>query len=299
MVNLNEFKEKLFALGVGTAQLDQDYGFDKKPSEEEQKKFINKINESPINLIDTAPAYANAEKVLGKYLSKDKHIVTKLKLIPKEIFNNKELLKQHIVDSLNSSLKNLNVNKIEVLLMHQTEPELIFNEDFKEIINEIKKEGKISFIGVSLYEDEILKKVINDEFYEAIEINFSIIDQRKLDLVNSIENKLVIARSVFLRGMLTCPKDKIPEELKKISQKRDLIEEISKEINVDYKSILLNYPLCTKGIDIIILGMTEPAHIDENLLHLKEKQNIENNLNKFKNIEISDENIVDPRKWGG
>ena len=143
MVDINEFKKKLFPLGFGTAQLDQDYGFDKRLTEEKQRELIKKIEESPINFIDTAPAYANAEKVLGKFLSKKKFIATKLSKIPEEIFSNKKLLKENIEKSIDESLKNLNIKKLDLLLLHQSEPELIFNKEFKDIINELKNKNKI------------------------------------------------------------------------------------------------------------------------------------------------------------
>ncbi len=300
MVDLIYLKQKLFPIGLGTAQLDMDYGFDNRLSEDEKKEFLAKINESNINFIDTAPAYGNAEKVLGNFLSikGDKYIATKLTKIPLNLINNKNLLRKHVFDSIENSLDNLKVNRLDLLLLHQSEPELIFNDSFKKILLELKHNQKILLIGVSVYERNILQKLLVDNFYDAIEINFSILDQRNLDLLDKIiDNKLIIARSIFLRGMLTCPIKNIPPSLKKIKDKRLIIEKLAEEIGVDYLSILINYPLCIKGINIIIVGMNNPSQIDKNLSYFDDKPMIKANFSKFKELAINDSNIVDPRRW--
>jgi len=300
LVNLIDLKQNLFPIGLGTAQLDMDYGFDSRLSENEQKEFLANINKSNINFIDTAPVYNNTEKVLGNFLSHkgDKYIATKLAKIPLNLINNKNLLRKHVFDSVNNSLDKLKVDKLDLLLLHQSEPELIFNDFFKKILFELKNDQKISLIGVSVYERNMLQKLLIDNFYDAIEINFSILDQRNLDLFDkTINNKLIIARSIFLKGMLVCPIEKIPASLKEIKDKRTIIEKIAEEIGVDYLSILINYPLCAKGINVVVIGMNNSNQIDKNLSYFDDKPKIKANFNKFKKLAIGNVNIVDPRKW--
>ena len=65
--------------GIGTAQIKQNYGIVKKKTILKDLKKVFKRFNKKIDLIDTAPSYGSAEKIIGEYSFKKYKIVTKLK----------------------------------------------------------------------------------------------------------------------------------------------------------------------------------------------------------------------------
>ena len=56
--------------------------------------------------------------------------------------------KEHIIDSLNKSLKRLNTDYVDVLLLHR--PDVLFEpEEISQAFNKLHSEGKVKYFGVS------------------------------------------------------------------------------------------------------------------------------------------------------
>src|SRR4051812_4996290 len=97
------------------------------------------------SLIDTAPTYSNAEDNLGPLLSelglrKKAFVATKLS----GVSGREEGLAQ-----FNNSLKRLRTDKVELLQVHNL-------RDWKtqiEVARELKKQGKVKYVGVTHYVD--------------------------------------------------------------------------------------------------------------------------------------------------
>ena len=110
---------------LGTVQLGLDYGITNnngKPKLEESFEIIKYALDNNINIFDTARAYGESEYILG--LAKQKfsgmNIITKLDpLSTLEINTNEKNIYDMIDNSIDISLKNLNIDFIETLLVHR------------------------------------------------------------------------------------------------------------------------------------------------------------------------------------
>ncbi|ANQ50752.2 oxidoreductase [Flammeovirga sp. MY04] len=125
-------------------------------------ELIQRSIDSGITTFDHADIYGGytIEKLFGDALSltpslKDKlQIVTKcgIKLIhpnrPNHAIKSYDTSKQHIVTSVETSLKNLQVDTLDYLLIHRPDP-LMNIDEVSETIESLKKEGKIKEFGVS------------------------------------------------------------------------------------------------------------------------------------------------------
>jgi aryl-alcohol dehydrogenase-like predicted oxidoreductase len=120
-------------------------------------------------LIDTAPTYGNAEDNLGPLLAEGGHrkkafIATKLSGV-----NGREAG----MAQFNSTLKRLNTDKVELLQVHNL-------QDWKtqiEVARELKKQGKVKYIGVTHYVDSAhaeIAEVVKASKPDFLQINHSV-----------------------------------------------------------------------------------------------------------------------------
>lgn len=115
-----------------------------------------------IDTIDHADIYGNyeCEALFGSALKLDKSLRAKLKIITKcgikllsDKYPNRQLKyydysSEHLINSVNQSLKNFNTDYIDCLLLHRPSP--YFNpETLAETFNTLKKAGKVLHFGVS------------------------------------------------------------------------------------------------------------------------------------------------------
>ena len=97
------------------------------PNQKQVSNLISIAGEMGINLIDTAPAYGESEKKIGKAISRNRNkwiVSTKVG----EKYENKrsyfDFSRTGVLNSVHQSLENLKTEAIDILLIHSNENEL-------------------------------------------------------------------------------------------------------------------------------------------------------------------------------
>jgi len=115
-----------------------------------------------ITTFDHADLYADytIEADFGKALKQDSSLRDKIEIItkcdirlispnrPEHKIKSYDTSKKHITKSVENSLKSLQTDYIDVLLIHRPDP-LMDPDEIAETISQLKKEGKIKYFGVS------------------------------------------------------------------------------------------------------------------------------------------------------
>jgi aryl-alcohol dehydrogenase-like predicted oxidoreductase len=165
--------------------------------------FKNKIN-----FFDTANVYGEAEQRLGKFIKdkrEDTFIATKVGCVS---FHKKlNFSKKNIIKQIDHSLKNLNSDYIDLVQLYgpSAEDKKIFHA--YEILNKLKNEKKINYIGISLRKPAdylFFRKFMKVDF---VQCNFNMLDHRLLKnkLLNLINKDCtdIYARTVLNFGIFT------------------------------------------------------------------------------------------------
>ena len=123
--------------------------------EEESKEIIKYALDNGINFFDTAMGYqgGTSEEFLGKAMReyvKRQDVVIATKFIPRTMEQIKEGItaRQHIETCLNSSLKRLEMDYVDLYILHMWD----YNtpvEETMEILHEMIQAGKVKYIGIS------------------------------------------------------------------------------------------------------------------------------------------------------
>lgn len=148
-------------LGLGTVKLGRDKGVKYPesftiPDDQAALALLQQAWDLGINLIDTAPAYGNSEQRLGELLPQlpfDWIICSKAG----ELFNSTtgessfDFSADGLKRSIENSLKRLNRDQIEIVLIHSDGNDVPVIEQYKalETLNELKQQGLILATGMS------------------------------------------------------------------------------------------------------------------------------------------------------
>lgn len=124
--------------------------------EEQAKPFVRRALEAGINFFDTADVYSQgeSEKITGnllKYFSVRREnviVATKVNGQMSEDINAKGLSRKHILDSIDKSLKRLQMNYVDLYQIHRWDYETPIEETM-EALNDIVRAGKARYIGAS------------------------------------------------------------------------------------------------------------------------------------------------------
>ena len=203
-------------LALGTAQFGSSYGIVNQfgmVNFQNVKEIIELAREKKIDLIDTAIAYGDSEKAIGKNNIFDFNVVTKLPPVPE----NTQDVKSWVENKVNLSLSNLGLRNLYGLLIHNSES--LTGNSGKELINSlnvIKSKGLVKKIGISIYDPYELDFLMHLMKIDIVQVPFSIIDQRIetsgwLDKLYQAKVE-VYARSVFLQGLLLLPQNNLPSK---------------------------------------------------------------------------------------
>ena len=160
-------------LALGTVQFGLNYGISNnqgRTSQKEVNKILKFAKESGINAIDTASSYGSSEEILGKSgLIELFKIITKTKTFAEstEIYkSDSESLKK----SFKVSLQNLNCSVVEGLMIHHVKD--LFKpggEYLYEALIDLKEHGEVQKIGVSVYSELEIIKVLENYTIDVFE----------------------------------------------------------------------------------------------------------------------------------
>jgi len=195
-------------IALGTVQFGIDYGINSENGQvrpEEVRSILNYAHSQNIDLLDTAPAYGNSEKVLGAANVQNFKVVTKTRHFDNaEISNDDiELLKK----DFSCSLADLRQESFYGVLVHNASD--LLKPGSKKLFDQLeslKQAEKIKKIGVSVYDNKQLQSILENFDIDIVQLPFNILDKRLIDsgMLSILQNRgiEVHARSVFLQGLL-------------------------------------------------------------------------------------------------
>lgn len=264
--------------------------------EKEALKTIHQAFDRGINYFDTSPAYGKdtspygpttSETILGKGLKELKRSefvlstkAGKISSLPPEL----NFGYSSIVESVESSLKRLQVDHIDILVLHDIEYDKGKHLDIAltqglEALKELKKQGKIKNFGISCYSVAVLEKVIQDYDLDAILVHnhYTLIDDMLSGLLPKIQSKGIglISASPFASGLLTSngPPDWYPISKEELSVVGKAIE-WCKDNNVAIEKLALKYALSHPGIPTTLFSCSTRQLVNNNVNWSEEPINL-------------------------
>ena len=280
-------------ISLGTAQWGLNYGISNSsgiPSIKDIKNLISFARANKITMLDTANSYGEVESKLGEIGIDDFDTITKIH-VSKGQSNKIEIL-------IKFSIHNMGLNSIYGCLVHNPQ-ELLKDSKIWEALKKEKDKKRITKIGYSVYEPEVLSRLLEKNMFpDVVQLPYSILDRKFESLIKFLkEEKVEIhARSIFLQGLYFLKLNKLPATLKPLKKPLKKIKNISRINSLTMLELCISFVLKNNNIDFVVVGV-------ENLEQLKEIKNFFQTGIKLKKVDDSilnlsfDKKLLNPTNW--
>ncbi|HEX5700240.1 MAG TPA: aldo/keto reductase [Rubrobacter sp.] len=263
--------------------------------DERSLEAMNRAVDLGLDFIDTALAYGggHSERLVGKILAeRDEtiHVATKVPpknqiwpapdgIPPEEVFPG-----DYVRECTEQSLQNLELDAIEVQQFHVWQDDWVGRGDWLEAIEDLKKEGKIRFFGVSIndHQPENALRLIETGVVDTVQVIYNVFDQSPEDelLPACREHGVgVIVRVPFDEGALTgriTPDTTFEEgDFRNHYFRGDRKQEVQNRVRAivselgasedEIAEIALRYILSHPAVSTVIPGMRSVRNVERNM----------------------------------
>ncbi|MDF5725819.1 MAG: aldo/keto reductase [Rhizonema sp. PD37] len=268
--------------------------------DEDSRQALRCAVDRGVNLFDTALTYGDdgdSEKLIGKLLREHRansnatplYVATK---VPPKLHNypappdaplNDYYPRDWIVRCAEQSLKNLNIEQIDLLQLHVWADAWTDGDEWNQAMEDLRLAGKIRFVGMSLnpQDPNSALRLVRSGRVDVVQVVYNIFDQSPEDLLFSacLEHQVgVIARVPLNEGSLTGKMrfdTKFPESDFRSSffagdllrQTVERVEEMRPILEVSAASMArgaLRYCLSHPAVSTVIVGMRSQEQVHEN-----------------------------------
>ena len=266
------------ALAVGTWAIGgQQWG---DVNEKDSIDAIRAMIDGGVNLVDTAPIYGNghSEEVVGKALENGYR--EKVFLATKFSINNGSY--ENAIWECEQSLKRLNTDHIDIYIMHWPDPATPVEVTMRALAD-LKKSGKIRFIGVSNFDRNLIEeaqKVVRIDFLQP---PYSMVEESQKELLAWCETQGIgtMTYGSLGAGILTGAIRELPDweendfrytfydyfknpKFSKIMELLKVMDKIAQVRNKPLAQIAINWSTQKSYVSTAICGVRDPQQAYEN-----------------------------------
>ena len=250
---------------------------------------IRAMIDGGVNLVDTAPIYGNghSEEVVGKALENGYRekvfLATKFSISNDEngsVINNGSY--ENAIWECEQSLKRLNTDHIDIYIMHWPDPATPVEVTMRALVD-LKKSGKIRFIGVSNFDRNLIEeaqKVVRIDFLQP---PYSMVEESQKELLAWCETQGIgtMTYGSLGAGILTGAIRELPDweendfrytfydyfknpKFSKIMELLKVMDKIAQVRNKPLAQIAINWSTQKSYVSTAICGVRDPQQAYEN-----------------------------------
>lgn len=281
-------------LHIGSANFGSVYGVStEKQLPKNELKHILKYAATNNMIIDSAEDYPNSQEIIGTH-GKSLRITTKIDT--RKYSNFTEILK-----AIQKTKKVLKTNTLEILYVRGGDF-LLDNSEQEKVQGLIEEQAglEIPEIGFSIYEEyefNLVNELFGRNFVFQVPFNLGNTTFKRVIQKQKEENLQTrfVARSVFLQGLLTIPKEAVPAKLNAVMNLRDWIQKTAFEHELSEADICLAFVANANLFQAIVIGVQKLEQLEEcnNFID----RSVSRQTIDFGKIPHVPNSVSDPRTW--
>ncbi|MBL22896.1 MAG: aldo/keto reductase [Rhodospirillaceae bacterium] len=252
-------------------------------TEAESIEIVRTAYDLGVNLFDTAEAY-KTEPILGKALKgldRDSFVLTTKANIGKA---DAPRSGEDILECLENSLKNLQMDYVDVYQMHGVHPNR-YDEVMENIVPSLQKakqDGKIKHIGITETSPNdpthtMLERAVDEGVWEVMMLGYNMMNQTAREKVfpKVIDNKIGTLLMFVVRNIFSQPdylrntaqelasEGKIPAEFAEKDNPLDFLVHEGGAVNVT--DAAYRFVRHEPGVNVVLFGTGKKAHLEANI----------------------------------
>ncbi len=284
------------ALALGTVQFGLEYGIANrhgKPGQDATRKVLERAAHHGIRTLDTAPAYGEAEALLGRYAPAQQFdLITKTR--PGQD-------PATLLPEIKASLERLQRSSVQAILVHR-EDDLTgpSGEALWRALRKARETGLTQRIGVSVYAPEALRRILARFDPDLVQLPCNVYDSRFADadmLAECARRGIAVhARSIFLQGLLLMPPTALPASLRTLRPHHERFHAWLSAHRISPLQAALAACRMHPEISALVVGCQSASELDEIVaaLHAPLTNITPNALADFA---LPGEPLINPARW--
>ena len=232
--------------------------------------ILTQVVERGVNYIDTSHSYSNgnSERTIGrlfKEMGRD-NIYVGTKFHTRRNWSEETILK-----SVEASLKRLQTDYIDVLLIHGVEDEAVLTDErVLSAYDKMKKQGKFRYTGISCHANhhKVVKKAIECGHYDMVQLGYNVFDLENTDEEKDIETYDDYLGASGIARLISLSRTKdvgvIAMKVLKVAGRRQKLDEYAIDGNSLFQ-IMLKWALTNTNIASVVTEMLTFTQMEEDL----------------------------------
>lgn len=252
-------------IALGTAQFGMAYGIANAHGvidDDAALAILNLARASGIDTLDTAVAYGDAERRIGRVGARGFRIVTKLPGLPGSVTDVRGWVEGHVSESL----ERLGVDRLHGVLVHRP-GDLAEGrgDELSRALLAVQDAELTNRVGLSIYDPRELEMTARTFHPGLVQAPFSVLDQRLIsggwadELVRG--GTEVHARSIFLQGLLLMPRGSRPPAFDKWRSIFGSYEAWLSEVGLTPLEACVRAALSPATIHRVVVGVDHVGHL--------------------------------------
>ena len=258
-------------LVLGTAQFGMRYGIANKigqPDFLSVQSIVAEVWESGVREFDTAQAYGESERVLGKVLSslgiaREAKVISKLH--PAIDHQNSNALNL----ALQQTLARLGLPNLYGLMLHTEDLLDIWETGLKDTLDKFIEQGLVERIGVSVYSPQKAARALRTNGISLVQLPSNLLDRRfeNAGVFHEAKSfgKEIYVRSVFLQGLLLMNASDLPASMRFATTVAERLINFADDTGFSLKQLALGYVRSAYPEQKVLLGCETLEQVRENL----------------------------------
>ncbi len=241
-------------------------------TEQEAIHLLHETLGRGINFFDTARLYGESERIMGlAFEGKRQQVVIASKCRHLRLADGSRVptasLDRFIRGSLVESLKALRTDYIDLYMVHYADEAILANDNVSRIFSDVKKEGLVRAIGISVYKPQETVQAIDAGVWDAVQLPFNLMDQSHGRCFGKALEKGIgiVVRSVLMRGMLTERMEKLHPALAAVEKHIDRYRPFLAAGYDGLSQLATKFALAHEAVSSVLVGIDRQRYLTEAL----------------------------------
>ncbi|MGZ3646960.1 MAG: aldo/keto reductase [Ktedonobacteraceae bacterium] len=262
---------KVSLLGFGSYKMSEKIGGS---AVGEVSQLLGPALDAGINVIDTAECYGQGEELIGQAIGHRRgeyYLFTKCGHASG--FALPDWSPQLLEQSIDRSLQRLKTDHVDLVQLHSCSQETLRQGEVIEVLQRARAAGKTRYIGYS-GDRRAARYAVQCGAFDTLQISVNIADQESIDLTIPTAKEqgmgVIAKRSVANGAWSTTQEPTDPVDQLYWKRLKKLNYDFLKGDSTSIASTAQRFTMSVPGVDIVLVGTTNPDHLRCNISVLEE-----------------------------